>query len=114
MKLSERIVTHIPLNEIWNTDKIFDAARGAYLTESDIRQALRNGSVKFVVANVGDKLEWIDAPNCYTFWKHDLKGHVVGLTDKKCLEDFAGEYAYAASIWSESIQESIILLEKWH
>ena len=75
---------------------------------------LRTGQVQFVVANVGDKLRWIDASECYNFWKEELETHFAENITRFYPDEFPGEYAYLASEWRGEIQMPIILLEKYH
>ena len=48
-----RIVTHLPLRELWRDDGLKTTARIRSLTEDDIRSLLRYGKIQFVVVDVG-------------------------------------------------------------
>lgn len=76
MELSRRAVTQIPLAELWTDTQVLDARRTRYLQQKDISVLLQAARVRFVVANVGDKLNWIEEDQVYTFWQNDAKEHL--------------------------------------
>ncbi len=113
MELSNRIVTQFPLDELWTDTHVLDARRTRYLQQQDIRELLQTGAVRFVVANVGDKLDWIAEDRAYSFWRNEAKEH-LNSEQLGRLEDYPGQYFYFASEWLDSTGASIILLEKYH
>ena len=114
MKPDFKIVTEIPVKEIWDNDLLVSKVRRRYLKEKDIRELLRQGNVQFIVAKVGYKLKWISENECFSFWKKDVKIHLADPNKKHFLEDFPGEYFYFASEWESKSVNSIILLEMHH
>ena len=54
-----RIVTHLPLRELWRDYGLETTARIRSLTEDDIRSLLRYGKIQFVVVDVGAVPRWI-------------------------------------------------------
>ena len=118
MKLKNKILTEIPVKQLWNDNEIIYASRERYLTVEDIKDMLMNYPVEFVVANVGSKLKWIPYTKCYEFWKSEVKSHIVNNPEDKKkgfdIDNFSGNYAYIASEWSGEIETPIILLEKYH
>jgi hypothetical protein len=115
MNLSERVVTEIPIKEIWDKDGTIEATRDSYLSADELRDMLRKFPVEFIIANVGEHLKSIPVHMCYEYWKSEVKEHLVSAPEKPFrLEDFPGEYAYVASEWSGEIQTPIVLLEKYH
>jgi hypothetical protein len=58
MDTAQKIVTQIPLTELWNADGPLDARRAKNLGEADIKRLLRDGP-SFVVAETGLPLRWI-------------------------------------------------------
>ena len=59
----QRIVVSTPLIAVWNDDGDLSAERIRDLGVDDIKQMLRQGTARFVVANVGSPLDWIHESN---------------------------------------------------
>ena len=114
MNLADKVVNQIPMDSLWTDQFQLKAERMRYLNKEDIKKALKTGPVKFVVADVGHKLLWIQDSNNYAFWKKEAQAHIVENPEKFFLEDFPGEYAYLASHWQNELGAPIILLEKYH
>jgi hypothetical protein len=64
MDAALKIVTHLPLRELWRDDGLKTTARIRSLTEDDIRSLLRSGNIQFVVVNVGASPCWIQPNEC--------------------------------------------------
>src|SRR5947207_4176659 len=109
-----RIVTRLPLQELWRDDETFTHVRERWLTANDVTALLKLGPVQFVLADVGMPLSWISLNECYQFWKNEVKPHLAK-SDQINLDDYPDGYCYFASMW-ERPQESglIVLLEKSH
>ena len=71
-----KVVTHLPLRELWRADGFSTTARGKSLTPDDVREFLTSGPVQFVVADVGVAPRWIPASECFDFWKREAKPHL--------------------------------------
>ena len=85
------------------------------LSADDIQRLLQAGPVRFVVANAGAPLHWINAEECYQFWKDEIKQHLASSRDKLFLDHFPDAYCYVASRWEGAgFSEPIVLLEKHH
>jgi len=65
MHYSQKIVTKLPLVELWTDTYLLDAKRREFLGRTEIKSALKSAPVQFVVANPGDKLIWVSIENCY-------------------------------------------------
>lgn len=114
MKNDKKIVTQIPMTNLWtDTENIF-AKREKYLTSDDIQQTLKKYLVEFVVANVGEKLKWISYDKSFDFWNTELKPHLANDINNINFDSFLDNYAYVASEWIGEIQKPVILLEKYH
>lgn len=112
---SFRIVTRIPLDTLWDEEGEVAATRSRSLSQSDLTEMLRKYPVEFYVADMGHSLRRVEVHKCYSFWKSEVKAHLVNDPDGKIiLENYPGEYAYLASEWSGEIQVPIVLLEKRH
>ena len=98
MDIKLKIVTHLPLRELWRDDGFISASRGRSLTRDDITDLLWAGAVSFVVADVGLSLQWIQLDDCYQFWKDEVKSHLAE-GSRAFLDDFPGSYFYFAFEW---------------
>lgn len=112
--LSNRIVTEIPINNLWTDQEELSATRIRYLNKESIKHLLAQGQKTFVVANVGRKLEWIAPENCYEFWKKEVIAHLADDHADICIDSFPEGYAFIASEWTGKNNDPIILLEKYH
>jgi len=115
MDAALKIVTYLPLQQLWRDSKFTTTARGRSLTRIDITALLRAGPVQFVIADVGVAPRWIELGDCYDFWKSEAKPHLAAPTSRAALNSFPDEYCYFASQWeSERVSAPIVLLEKHH
>ncbi|MGE5321616.1 MAG: hypothetical protein ACM3SW_02055 [Actinomycetota bacterium] len=109
-----KVVTRLPLQELWTKDGLVSSARGRSLTAEDISNLLRMGPLIFVIADVGMAPHWIEPGKCCEFWKEEAKPHLaktVGAT----LSEHPGSYCYFATEWSREKESApIVLLEKHH
>src|SRR3954454_17586936 len=112
MQPSQRIVTRLPLAELWNDEGIVSSSRYRDLVTRDITSLLRMGAVEFVVADVGHPLQWIPAAETFRFWKSEVKIHITDPNSRARLGDFPGAYFYYASEWRTADEKPIIVLEK--
>lgn len=113
MNTENRIVTQIPLDEIWNNKEVISVNRKRYLKKDEISQILKNSPVRFAIARIGNNLTWIEEEKCYEFWKSEVKINLADPTEKIELDSFPSNFAYLASEWCEGSQTPIILLEQY-
>ena len=78
-----RVVTTIPMNELWDDTGAIAARRDRDLWAEDIKSLLRVGPVEFVIAHVGQNLVWKSASECYSFWQDEVLPHLP--TDEQAL-----------------------------
>ncbi|MBK7988429.1 MAG: hypothetical protein IPK11_16410 [Ignavibacteria bacterium] len=114
MDNSKKIVTQIPINNLWRDNQSIFAKRNRYLTADDIKRILRKYPLEFVVACIGEKLKWISYDKSFDFWKTEIKPHLVDDINNINLDSYLDNYAYVASEWMREIETQIILLEKYH
>ena len=114
MDYSIKIVNEIPIKNLWNDSEEIYATRTKILNQLEIQEILKKYPVEFVVANIGEKLKWIDVNKCYDFWKLEPKNKIINNPNKIELTEFKNHYGYLASEWVGEIQTPIILLEKYH
>jgi hypothetical protein len=114
MDATLRIITRLPLDELWRDDGFFSAERGAPLAADDIRALLRAGPVHFVVADVGKQPQWIPPRESYRCWKGEVQPHLAAPDSPVYVEHFPDSYAYFAIHYGEDAGIPIIVLEKSH
>ncbi|MDX2048586.1 MAG: hypothetical protein SFU87_17500 [Chitinophagaceae bacterium] len=114
MKNEGKIVTQIPLTNLWTDKEDIYAQRKRYLTDENIHALLKKTPIEFVIADLGMKLEWISGKKSFDFWKSKVKSHIANDIDKIDPDKFPDNYAYVASEWLSEIGTPIILLEKYH
>lgn len=114
MEPRDRVVTRMPIEELWTDDLVLPAARRRTLDREAVRELLRRGHVRFVVADVGHRLKWIPSAERFDFWKRDGDVHLSD-ADEIHLDDFPDGMAYRASEWTAPGSATpIILLEVHH
>jgi hypothetical protein len=69
LRLDQRIVTRMPLTELWDDGGTLTGERVRNLDETDLVELLSSGPVQFLVADPGLKLRWIPTPERFEFWK---------------------------------------------
>jgi hypothetical protein len=114
MDNDKKIVTQMPMTNLWTVNENVLAKRERYLTADDIQKTLKKYPVEFVVANIGEKLKWISYDKSFDFWNTEIKPHLVDDINNINLDSYLDNYAYVASAWTGEIETPIILLEKYH
>jgi hypothetical protein len=116
MQSSLRVVTQLPLSELFDESGSCAGHRGRPLSTEDIRRLLQAVAVRFVVADVGAPLLWVNADRTFEFWRHEVILHLAQPEEQAQLERFPGEYCYFASEWAGPDEDNvrIILLERHH
>ena len=114
MVVARRIVTGLPLAEVWTDKGPLHAQRSERVGEAEIVQLLQDGST-FVVADVGKPLQWISAADRFAFWKAELKWRLVPAdVDSFDVSSYPGSYCYLASAWREQSSSPVVVLEMYH
>jgi hypothetical protein len=109
-----KIVTQLPLRELWRDNGFTITSRARSVSESDITHLLRAGPVQFVVADVGSPLQWIQLRDCHRFWTEEIKPHLAA-GSRASLDEFPGSYCYFASQWNREAEGTpIVVVEKSH
>lgn len=109
-----KIVTKLPLSNLWRDDGFTIGSRIRSLTAENIATLLRLGRVHFVVADVGASPRWIPPNECHEFWKGELRPHLAAPDIKGTLDAFPGGYCYFASEWGDGDEAPIIVCERHH
>lgn len=114
MDFANRVVTQMPLTELWSGEGVLDARPAERVGEADIKRLLRDGST-FVVVDVGRPLKWTSEADRFAFWKAEVKGHLVSPDmDSFCLDDYADGHCYTATVWRGTSPAPVIVLEMYH
>ncbi len=114
MDAAVRLVTQLPLEQIWREGSI-TGPRLRTLDAEEIVQLLRAGIVEFVVAGVGRMLRWVSATDAYSFWKTEIKPQLATNDLGIQPDQFPDEYCYLASEWpSANPGAHLVLLERYH
>jgi hypothetical protein len=114
MHPAQRIVTYLPLPELWDAVGPCDARRIRSVGDEEIIRLLRNESC-FVVAEVGLPLQWIMDHDRFAFWKAELKPRLVAPDATRFrLDDYPDGYCYVASEWRYRKDRTAVILEKHH
>jgi hypothetical protein len=114
MDPSSRIITELPLRELWDEFGPVVATEVRDLSVAEIAGLLRGGNVRFVVADVGSKPAWIPPAETFRFWKEEVKPHLAEPGLRASLPDFPEEYCYFASEWRDNRGFPIIVLQRRH
>ena len=113
MHASLRIISELPLRELWDDRGPVAARRSRDLSATDVRDLLRRGPVSFVIADVGTKPVWIPPAECFAFWKGEVLPHLAEPAQGVMLEEMPGEYCYFASEW-EAEGSPVVVLQVCH
>lgn len=114
---AKRIVTQMPLESLWDDQRELTYVRGGCVGSERIRELLRSERVKFVVADCGEKLSWIQEEYLHRYWKTVAQPHLVEPAESENghrLEDFPDKYCFIATEWADADQAPVILLEMQH
>ena len=96
--MNKKVVTRIPLRELWNEAGLIPFERNKLLKADEINDLIAYEDLHFVVADVTQPLKWIGKQERLNFWKSELKEHLCE-NPKGCFrEDFKDEYFYYASL----------------
>src|SRR4051812_38252296 len=112
MQPSQRIITATPMRALWDDRGAVPASRSRDLSAGDIRELLRRGPLRFVVADVGSRPRWLPEETCFAFWKAEVQSHLAAPDEPAHLDGFPGGYCYFASEWSAGAGSTIVVLER--
>jgi len=113
MDLSHKIIDKMPLVDLWRENTFLEAKRVKYLNQKAVSEILKNGPIRFVIANVGDKLIWIDLDECFKIYKTEIKEFIISDIDKIYLRTLKDEWGYIASLWADPSENSSLSWKKF-
>ena len=114
MQNNLKVVTSIPLSEVWDEHGRLIAQRLRHLAQEDLRQLVQAQAVRFAVANIGHPLRWVPDEETQAFWKLEVRPHLVAEPDRPFdIYRFPEGYCYVASEWRTSDgTQSVVVLER--
>ena len=77
MDPKERIVTSLPLRELWDANGLVEADFRDHLTFTQVRDLLPSGGVTFVVVEIGKPIRWVPMRETFSFWSTDVRVRVA-------------------------------------
>lgn len=113
MRPDQRIVTKLPLTELWDERGTVTRKRVRNLDQNNLAELLRAGPLRFVMADCGVNLRWIAMEERFEFWK-TVRPQIANPLKPMGLHEYPNETAYTASEWHGRTGERVILLEKHH
>jgi hypothetical protein len=117
MDPAQRVVTHMPLDGLWDDHGPLAARRDRFLTGEELRILLQRGPLRFVVADPGLPLRWIPEPERYVFWKAEVRPRLVEHPERPIdVFSYPEGRAFVASEWvpEDPASPLIVLLECQH
>ena len=115
MKSSLRVVTRIPLGQLWNELGELDAHPICRIGLPEIATLLKKSDTSFVVADVGLPLRWIPGDERFAFWKSEVTPRLVSKEAHAIQrESYPGEYCYVATHWELTTGPAIVVFERFH
>jgi len=112
-----RVVTTMPVVELWDASGPLGARRGPRVGDPDIRALLEGVRlVQFVVADaVGAPLRWIPLAEARAFWRYEVRPRIVR-ADAAWPEPeaYPGRYCFVATRWTSEAPQAVplVLLER--
>ncbi|WP_165249791.1 hypothetical protein [Paludisphaera soli] len=113
----QRLIMQTPLTELWDARGTLPIKERRDVGCEQVRQLLRDGPVRFVIADCGRTIRWIALEDSFRFWKEEVKSHLIDWSVHvrgTRLEDWPGEYFYSGSEWDEVDGAAVVLLVKHH
>jgi hypothetical protein len=114
MRPADRVITDLPLRELFDERGPVEAIRQRELGTEDVRALLRIHPFRFVVADAGRAPVWVSEAERFSFWKNEVLPHLAGATDEVDLDQFPNGYCYRASEWLRPDGTFIVVLEVVH
>jgi hypothetical protein len=109
-----RVVTALPLTELWDKRGTVEASPTRALGHTDVREHLRGGT-RGVIASVSHPLAWLHGTEFYDWWKTEAQSRLAAETSERLrLEDFPDERCWTATEWTLADGSSVLVFEEWH
>ena len=114
---AQRVVTQLPLVELWDDRGPIAARREQSLTTQQLRVLIQGPPVRFVVADAGLPLRWIPEAERFVFWKAEVRPRLVEHPEHPIdVFVYPEGRAFVASEWvtDDLVSSPIVLLECYH
>ena len=108
-----RIVTRLPLDELWTDEGPLEASRGAALDAAQVVEYLREGA-DGVVANIGEPLRWLRGAELYDWWKREAKPRLLDPEAPWSLDELPDERGWLATAWTLADSTPALVFEQHH
>ena len=110
MDANLRIVTELPLQELWREDG-FTSSRGRSLSPNDITTLLRLGPVQFVVVGEGSPPYWVPLQDCERFWNEEDPESYLGPAPNANSDGCPDGSCFLASEWGKDGGVPVVVFE---
>jgi len=112
---SDRPVTTLPLDEVWDESGALSLKPGDHLDRPAMESILRAGVARFVVADPGHPLEWVPKAKTRSLWRREVSERLLGPNQKAFIDDFNDAYFYRAHAWTDKDGiVTTVVLERHH
>ena len=111
MNPEPRVVTKLPLRDLWDEKGSSLGGQIRHLSQDRVRQLLREGSVRFVVAEGGLPLKSVSTSVRFTFW-NSVRAQIAEPEKPIYLDQFPHNVACVASQWQGHDGECVVLFER--
>jgi hypothetical protein len=110
-----RIVTRMPLDQLWTQRGITRHLRGAALGAAEVESRLRaSQDYELVEARMGSQLRWYPRGH-YGFWKEKARRQTAEPGNVRSLDDFLDSRCYFISEWHDAgTGHGVLLFEEHH
>ena len=108
-----RIVVKLPLDELWDDRGALPHRRLQWLSVDEVREKVRQGPAQFVVADVGQRLQWIPFADALAFWRRAAHS-IAPPTHPVDLEDYPDRRCCFAALWRAAAADDLVVLEVLH
>ena len=118
MSPEPRVVTSLPLSELWDATGPIAARRGPRVGDPEIRALFRGKApVQFVVAEAdGTPPRWVPLAESRGFWMLELRPRIVPADAVRFEADaYPGRYCYVATAWTLEGERAapLVLVERY-
>jgi hypothetical protein len=109
-----RIVTRLPLDELWDRDGLVSASRMRTLSRIQVVEFLRSGAGG-AIADIGEPLRWLAGNELFAWWKDEAKPRLLDpAEDVWSVEDLPDKRGWLASEWELAEATKLVLFEAFH
>lgn len=110
-----RIVTRMPLDQLWTPSGLTRHIRGTALGAAEVEARLTaSQDYQLVEARMGSQLRWYPRGH-YGFWQKKARRHAAEPDEVRPLDDFPDSHCYFISEWHDAgTGDGVLLFEEHH